>query len=247
MIATWSAVQLLWAHDLFLKPEEFVVRPGSQVRIWVLNGTFSSSEAAVDRNRLRDLSVVSAAGIAHPATATWEASEKRSVWNVAVRNRGTYVIGASVIPRTLKLDAKAFNAYLEEDGISDVLAHRQRRGEMNRAAREDTTFRATLGYPAELVPLDNPYRLRPGEMLRVRALVDGALVAGQVVLSGGHSAAGDKFEELRSSTDSAGIARFTPRKAGVWYVKFVNMRPVRVGVDSVDYESKWATLTFAVR
>jgi hypothetical protein len=31
----------------------------------------------------------------------------------------------------------------------------------------------------------------------------------------------------------------------VWYVKFIHM--ARVREDSVDYESKWATMTFEVR
>jgi len=35
------------------------------------------------------------------------------------------------------------------------------------------------------------------------------------------------------------------RSPGLWYVKFISMKPVRN--DSVDYESKWATITFEVR
>jgi hypothetical protein len=31
----------------------------------------------------------------------------------------------------------------------------------------------------------------------------------------------------------------------MWYIKFINM--VKVQRDTVDYESKWASLTFQVR
>ena len=265
--AMWVVGHELWAHDLFLKPEAFFVAPHTQIRVWVLNGTFTTSEGAVDRDRLRDLSVANAAGVIHPDTASWERGDKKSSWRVDVADSGTYAIGASVRPRILRLEGKAFNQYLEEDGIPDILALRRRRGEMNapareryskhvkalvlvggtRSASEDTAFRTQFGYPAELVPLDNPYTMGRGQGLRVRALVDAKPVAGQLVLVGGHSATGEKFPEARVRTDSLGVAHLAPRRAGVWYVKFVRMRRVDPAADSVDYESKWATLTFAVR
>jgi hypothetical protein len=36
-----------------------------------------------------------------------------------------------------------------------------------------------------------------------------------------------------------------PLSSATWYLKFINM--ARVRGDSVDYESKWASLTFQVR
>lgn len=49
-------------------------------------------------------------------------------------------------------------------------------------------------------------------------------------------------------TDDRGVARVALRLPGVWYVKFILMRSVPdAAKDSVNYESKWATLTFAVR
>jgi uncharacterized GH25 family protein len=90
--------------------------------------------------------------------------------------------------------------------------------------------------------------MRRGATLRVRALVDGKPVENQAVLSGGHSPAGKRFREATVRTDKNGVARIALRSRGVWYVKFISMRPVStVAGDSVDYESKWATMTFAVR
>ena len=113
-----------------------------------------------------------------------------------------------------------------------------------RSDRIDVAF----GYPAELVPLANPYRLAPGGMLSVRALVDGKPMANQVVLSGGVTTRGQKIPERSVRTDGNGVARINLRASGVWYVKFIRMRRIDPAArDSVDYESKWATLTFAVR
>jgi uncharacterized GH25 family protein len=255
---------LLDAHDLFLKPGRFFVAPNDSVRIDVLNGTFTSSEAAVTRDRLRDLSLAGPQGLVHPPTDSWTSAEKASQWRVVVGTTGTYTLGASVLPRVLRLEAKDFNSYLEEDGLPDVLADRRSRGELGKPAREryakhvktliqvgdqraervDVAF----GHAAELVPLANPYRVRAGGVLRVRALVDGQPVVNQVVLSGGQDASGHRITERSVRTNGNGVALVNLRRPGVWYVKFIRMRRVDPSAgDSVDYESKWATLTFAVR
>jgi hypothetical protein len=77
-------------------------------------------------------------------------------------------------------------------------------------------------------------------------LVDGRPTANQVVQAGGRTIAGNRITQREVRTDSAGIARFRLGERGTWYVKFIHMRPVPASVgDSVNYESKWATLTFA--
>jgi len=39
----------LYAHDLFIKLNTYFLSPGAAVRVPVLNGTFSSSQNAIDR------------------------------------------------------------------------------------------------------------------------------------------------------------------------------------------------------
>jgi uncharacterized GH25 family protein len=51
--------------------------------------------------------------------------------------------------------------------------------------------------------------------------------------------------ERSARSDSGGVVRFTLESAGKWSVKFIHMEPM--SRDSVDYESKWATLTFELR
>jgi uncharacterized GH25 family protein len=172
------------------------------------------------------------------------------------------VIGASLRPRELRFEAKEFNAYLASDGVPDVLAARRRERELDRRAREryskhvkalvqvgDTrsnNYATALGYPAELVPLDNPYALRAGGVLRVRAVVEGEPVANQLVVAGGRTGSGGRIAQRAVRTDGAGVARVRLRSRGVWYVKFIRMQRA-AGDTAVDYESKWATLTFGVR
>ena len=253
---------VLSAHDLFLRPTRFFVPENSDVRIHVLNGTFSKSEGAVTRDRLRALDVVSPTGVTALDSSAWVPSGETTTLTLRTGRTGTYVVGASLKPRELRLEAKDFNTYLATDGLPDVLEARRRRGELDKAAREryhkhvkavlqvgserSAGFDRVLGYPAELVPLDNPYALRVGATLRVRVLVDGQPVANQYVISGGRGAGNARIAQRGVRTDADGVARVPLRSAGIWYIKFINMAPATADT-TIDYESKWATLTFEVR
>ncbi len=252
----------LLAHDLFLRPEDFYVAPGAPIRAWLLNGSFTKSENAVTRDRVLSIALAGPRGVTHPDTGAWTATGDTSRLSVTAGEAGTYILGAAIRPRELRLEAAEFNGYLASDGLPDVLAERRARGELEKPAREryskhvkalvqvgdarSATVSTVLGHAAELVPLDNPYALRAGDVIRVRALVDGAAAAELTVLAGGLRADGRAIPELAVRTGADGVAGIRLREPGLWYVKFIRMRRV-TGEPAVDYESKWATLTFAVR
>lgn len=250
------------AHDLFLKLDTYFLEPHARVRIPVLNGTFAKSEAFVAPERIADISVISPEGrIALVAATAWSRGpDSTSLLSVELGEAGTYVAGVSIRPRELELSAEEFNAYLEEDGITDVLETRRRDNELGNGARERYSkhvkavfqvgpartldFATVLGYPAEIVPLENPYAIARGTPLRVRCLVDGRPEANQTVLWGGEQG-GQILAQRSTRTDADGVAQVTPGAAGRWYIKFVHM--VRATQPGLDYESKWATLTFEIR
>ena len=247
------------AHDLFLKLDTYFLEPHTRVQIPVLNGTFTTSENFVAPERLADITVVSATGRTRltPSAAWRSGPDNSSLLSVELGDAGTYVVGAATRPRELELTAEQFNSYLKEDGLPDVLEARRQDNELGRGARERYSkhvkavfqvgeartawFATVLGYPAEIVPLENPYAIAVGATLRVRCLVDRRPVANQTVLWGGPG--GGAARSTR--TDSLGVAQVTLDAAGKWYVKFIHMaRASRAGL---DYESKWATLTFETR
>ena len=106
-------------------------------------------------------------------------------------------------------------------------------------------FDAVLNYPAEIVPLDNPYATKVGGVVRARVLVDGRPVANQLVIAGGRTPSGARLAVSNVRSGQDGVARVTIGSPGYWYIKFIHMVPVTG--DTVNYESKWATLTFQVR
>jgi len=250
------------AHDLFLKLDTYFLERHTRVRIPVLNGTFATSEGFVAPERLADISVVSPEGRTRlsAATAWGRGRDRTSLLSLELGAPGTYVVGVSTRTREIELRAEDFNAYLKEDGIPDILEARRRDNELAKPAREryskhvkavfqvgqprNEGFGVELGYPAEVVPLENPYASGRGTTLRVRCLVDGRPVGNQMVLWGGERD-GYALTQRSTRTDSNGVAAVTLDAAGRWYVKFVHM--ARATQPGLDYESKWATLTFEIR
>lgn len=248
------------AHDLFVKFDNYFVSPQTQVEARLLNGSFTKSEGVVSRERVSDASLIGPSGaVTHPAATDWRDEGSTTFLRVTTGEAGTYVAGLSTKPREISLKAKDFNAYLREDGLPEILAARRRNGELGQDAREryakyvkavfqagasrTATFKQALGYPVEIIPQQNPYDLQPGQTLEVLCLKDGQPLAGQFVLAG-REVKGRIRPAPGVKTDAQGRARILLRGPGSWYVKFINMTPQTD--PQLNYESKWATLTFAL-
>jgi uncharacterized GH25 family protein len=254
------AATAIYAHDLFIKMDSYFVSPETPLRVPIINGTFELSENSITPDRLADVSIFSESGLRGIRQEDWNSEGDTTFLDIRSGDPGTYVLGVSTLPRDLALAAADFNEYLAHDGIPDVLAQREEDDELDKDVVEQyskhvkAVFQVgeartggldrVLGHPAELVPVGNPYAHTVGDEFGFRALVDGEPMANQLVLCGGVGARG-LFEERSARTDSGGEVRFTIEEPGRWYVKFINMQ--KTSLEGLDYESKWATLTFEVR
>ena len=250
------------AHDLFIKLDTYFLRPNSQATIRLLNGGFRVSEGAVTRERMRDVSLVAPDGkISHPGATAWHDEGKTAMLEVQMGKAGTYVAGVSTNAREIDLKAKDFNEYLVHDGLPDTLAARRKNGELGKDVRERYSkhvraifqagdertgnYQTPLNYPVEIIPRQNPYGLRAGQQLEVICTLEAQPLGNQLVLTGYENKAGRMSPEVSVRTDSRGVARIRLVGAGKWYVKTIHLTKLKDA--DVDYESKWATLTFEVR
>ncbi len=251
----------VFGHDLFLKPESFFTKPGESVRLSVMNGTFLTSEGAVAYARLTDVSVVSPGGKrSNPKEADFTKDETTAFLSVATPEAGNYVVGLSTNWRENALAAKEFNEYLTLEGIPDVLDNRKRDKELDKDARyryskyvktilqagekQTDEYKTVLGYAVEMIPQQNPYRSKKGGSIDVLCLRDGKPLVGQTVLVG-YEAGGKLAAEKALRSDAKGMIKIKLENVGKWYAKFINM--VKVDDPKVNYESKWATLTFEIK
>src|SRR6185369_6008683 len=126
----------LAAHDLFLKLTDYFVRPESAVTVTALNGTFTTSENAIARARVADLSLAGPAGRRQIDTAQLGAAGSRTIIRARTGPAGTYVLGLSLRPSEITLKGAQFNDYLKEEGLLTTLAARRAAGELERGATE---------------------------------------------------------------------------------------------------------------
>lgn len=251
-----------FAHDLFLKLDSFFVAVNEKVSIKLLNGSFQDSEGAVNFARLKDVSVISPNGErTNPKETDFTKDDKTAFLNLEPKETGNYIAGLSTMTREIDLKAKDFNEYLTEDGIPDILAERKRKKELTKNVREryskhvktifqvgdkqTDNFKTVFGYPVEIVPLTNPYTLKSGDMFEFQCLKDGKPLVNQYVMSGHEGADGNLIIGENVRTDKNGIAKIELIRAGKWYIKFIQM--TRLKDPKINYESKWATLTFQIR
>ena len=259
-ILSLSLVASIFAHDLFLKTDSFFLAPNSKYTVKIMNGTFQASEGAVSFARLNDVSVVSAGKTAHPQEADFTKNETTAFLNLKTGAVGTYVVGLSTKTREIALKAADFNEYLKEDGLPDTLEERRKTGELEKDAKEryakhvkailqvgkkqTDDYKTVLGYPVELVPQQNPYKLKKGDQIEILCLRDGKPLAGQVVLAG-REEKGKIIVAPELRSDKNGIVKLRLDGAGKWYVKFINM--MKLDDPNLNYESKWTTLTFELK
>ena len=258
LVAITTAV--VAAHDLFIKMDTYHLPAGAPVDVPILNGTFEKSENSIIEDRVADVSLVVEGRRTKMGMDTWNAEGDTTFLGIRTGDPGTYLIGVSTRVNSISLDAAEFNQYLASDGVIDVLQARAMELELNEDAWEQYSkhvkaiyqvgerrsggLDVVLGYPAELVPLDNPYEKSVGDELSFRALVDGKPVFGQLVIAGGEGSRGE-IDEREARTDRDGVVRFRVDQPGRWYLKFINMQ--KTDAEGLDYESKWATISFEIR
>ena len=256
-----------WAHDLFLKLHTYFLKPDSDATIALYNGTFEQSENILARDRMLDISVVGPTdSVVHPDTARWRDEGQTTLLDFRTGEPGTYVFGVSTKPRMIELTGAEFNDYLEHDGILDHLGMRRTEGKLDEPASEryakhvkaifqvgdkrSHAFSHRLGYPIEIIPLQNPYMLTVGDSLHILVLLEDAPLADELVYASyeghhGDNASGGHTEAVHTRTDSEGVAVVPLSAPGLWYARLIHME--ELNEPGVTHESKWATLTFAVR
>jgi hypothetical protein len=188
---------------------------------------------------------------------------------------GTHLLALTSQLAFLELPAAAFTAYLREEGLGEALRQRQEAGETTtKPGREtyrrcakalvlatqgphlppaaaDTAFRRVLGLPLELVPEQNPYRLRPGAALTVRVLRQGQPVPGALVQVWQASPATPKptaplaVTHFTTHTNAQGRLLLRVTGPGPYLLATVRIENAPPALAArADWLSTWASLTF---
>lgn len=260
-------VSIFQAHTLFLKLNTYFLKPNENVSVSLINGTFDKSENTITRDRMTDVSIVLPDNKRiHPDTSQWRDSNNETVLDFKTAGPGTYVMGVSTTSKIIHLEAKDFNEYLKHDGILEVLELRKQKNELDKDASElyskhvkailqagdkqTSNYATQLGYPVEIVPLQNPYNLSRNDIFKAKILKNGKPLVNQLVYASyegfhRHNDKGSHNELVQTRSDQEGTIQFKLSGTGRWYIRFINM--VQLKESEMNYESNWATLTFEIR
>ncbi len=261
------------AHEFWLEPVRFVVAISERVHLgfWVGEG-FAGERWEAAPKRLATLYQRTPTGTWSDLTAAVRASSPDSLATTfAFTEAGTHVLAMRSQESLITLDGPKFTAYLREEGLDNALKIRTQRKQTAQPGREayrrcakaliqagggpaattDTACLRPVGFPLELVPLQNPYALAAGAAVPVQVLVAGKPAAGMLVQVWQRSPNNRKAgAPIRLTTDARGRV-LVPRQpdGGPVLVATVQMEAYPKGKTPApaDWRSTWASLTFGGR
>jgi uncharacterized GH25 family protein len=154
------------------------------------------------------------------------------------------------------LDPEKFNKYLMSEGLEHALETRRAAGKENTRGLEyysrcaksiiksgngkDTTaLSAIIGYPLEIIPLNNPYALGEDKTLNIRVLFNSKPISNLAVFAFNSA---EPEQQQRTATNADGEARIAVLSSGTWLIKAVHI--YEIDNPNADWESFWASLTF---
>jgi hypothetical protein len=171
---------------------------------------------------------------------------------------GVYVAAVRTTAKLITLDAAAFNEYLVSDGLPHIYRLRAKEKTLDQPGREryskspkllirvgdgakgDST--KPVGLPLEIVPMRDPFAVKPGDALKVRVLFEGKPLA-DANLGWAHPGGGE-LPAGTVRTDERGEALVPVAKVGLMTIRLTHM--TRPNAADYEWESFWTTLTFRV-
>lgn len=248
------------AHDYWMVPDPLVTPGPHQVdlSLFVGEGFVAEEKKPYQRGRTTRFVHVRGGAAADLMASAVEGAAPLVRLRVAEPGGHLFVLDRNIAK--IELAAAKFEDYLRHEGLEDVIAERERRGESSKLGRErytrhlkalvqvgdarDDTFAKVMGQPLELVPESNPAFTAPGERLAFRVQFRGAPLAKARVEA--FWRAGADIKGVTLTTDARGIVDIPIDRRGAWLVRMVHM--VRCdGCADADWESMWASYVFASR
>jgi uncharacterized GH25 family protein len=246
----------LSAHDMWIEPSGFEPAPGTRLAVRLRIGQlFQGDPFPRDPQLLARFAVVGSGGGESPIPGV-PATDPAGY--LVTGSPGLYQLVYASRHASVELDAARFEKYLADEGLEKISALRARHGQSAAPAKEiysrcaksliavggvaGAGYDRVLGLTLELIPEKNPYALAAGQELGVRLLYGGAPLAGAKVAAVPKD---QPSRQVAARTDAQGRVRLSLGGPGAWLVKAVHMIAAPQG-SGADWESFWASLTFAV-
>ncbi len=158
----------------------------------------------------------------------------------------------------ISLPTAKFFDYLKEDHLDGIasLVDRSKKEQKERYTRyikclvqsgdnySDTVYKTQTGQAFEILLLQNPYTLKPGNVLYVKILFLGKPLINKTITARARSGS-DASTFLTSKTNINGICSFTINRRGEWFIHATHMM-VSPDKNDSDWESFWTSYSFEI-
>lgn len=256
-LITFLSSTLLLAHEFWLMPNKFRVKVNESISLTFYVGEDFMGEIWKNKKE-RTLKL-----------SHYTGENKRDLTDFAIKGdtndiqlsfdkEGTQVLTMESKNSFIALEAQKFNEYLKDDGIDNIYALREQRGELNKPSKEfyrrcaktliqvgtksDNTFKKNTGMPLEIIPMQNPYFSKRGDKFTVKVLFNGEPLKDKMIVTWNKTAT-TKTRQQKLRTDAKGEMTFPLDQKGQWMVSTVHMIPIENNPEG-DYQSYWGNLTF---
>ena len=252
-----TLLTLAGAHEFWLQPSRFLFTVGEKLLVSFLVGeNFMGEPWDLRKHRIEKLELHQLTKSRDLADSVKEGAKDNL--QITLREEGTHMLLMQSNNAFAEMEGEKFNAYLKEDGLDEVLDHRQRTNTLSTSAKEsyarysklliqvgdkkDDTYKKVAGFPVEIIPEKNPYALKIGDVIRFKILFQGKPSFGTKVRVWNRFDNRTTVQNIYTEKDGTMETRLSGK--GPWMVSVVKMIPSKqVGS---DWQSYWGSLVFGV-
>ncbi len=247
-----------FAHEYILIASKFKMAKGDtlELHLFVADGFNIELERPMQKSITKKFELISENGKSDLLSGTADGS--LPIAKLAANFEGLGLIHIERDYARITLPAKKFLNYLKEDHIENIAvkenaatpSQKERYSRYIKClvqsgnVKNDTLYKTVTGQNFEIILLQNPYTLHPGNTLQAQILFLGKPLANKVV-SARNRTGSEPCVLLNSRTDAKGICTFKITRKGDWFIHATQMIPCPDKKDA-DWESFWASYSFGI-
>lgn len=255
LACTWAVEAATW----WILPSNYFFEVGETARIGFVQGEeFKAEPWPLVQEQVVRLEQYRA-GLAPKDLRSSIQNDERERLTITFDGAGTHLLALQSAAHDKVWDAKGFYAFLEENGLDEILAKRKENGTHDSPAKEhpvvytklllqvgntpDEVYKKAIGFPLEIIPERNPYSLRAGDMMRFKILKDGKPLFGARVKVWNRKDNRTTLQNIYTEKDGTMETRLS--SAGPWMVSVVQASPSKTA--GAEWDTASASLVFGIQ
>ncbi|MCU0337670.1 MAG: DUF4198 domain-containing protein [Sediminibacterium sp.] len=256
-IVLFIAFTAIFGHEYFILSSKYKVQIGDSVELhlFVADGFNIEAERNFQRKMVRSYELFTNTGKTDITSISSEGALPFSY--LPINFSGLGIIKLERDYSKIGLEPEKFREYLKTDHIENVhIDPHEQKIQRERYSRyikcllqsneiaNDTLFKIQTGLRFEIIPLNNPYKLKTGDKLSAKILFNNKPLTNKVITA--RNRIGNKAATMQEArTDKNGICTFIINRKGEWVIHVTHMMECTDKAEA-DWESFWASLSFGL-